>query len=75
MASKTFENLEIQSFEYEQTGFPVGCYKILVILKDATESQSLSWQEDAFYVEPGRETYAEINLPKLILSTTEVPTE
>lgn len=76
VASETFENLETQSFEYIETDVPVGCYKILVILKDATdatESQSLSWQEDAFYVEPGRETYAEINLPKL--STTEVSTE
>ena len=75
-APETFENLETQSFEYIETDVPVGCYKILVILNDATdatESQSLSWQEDAFYVEPGRETYAEINLPKL--STTEVSTE
>ena len=72
VASKTFET---QSFEYIETDVPAGCYKILVVLKDATESKSLYWQEDAFYVEPGRETYAEINLPKLILSTTEVPTE
>lgn len=66
--SKYFESLENPSFEYECESLAAGCYKIQVVLKIG--SQSFFWQEDALYVEPGRETSAEINLPKLIYLPT-----
>ena len=68
---------EFYSYEYGRTEVPAGCYVVKFSISDSGNNSSSEdddifacWQEDALYVEPGRETSKTIELPKLIYLPT-----
>ncbi|MBE6351700.1 MAG: hypothetical protein E7060_02000 [Treponema bryantii] len=68
---------ESDSYKYEITEVPAGCYVVKFLISDSGNNSSSEdddifacWQEDALYVEPGRETSKTIELPKLIYLPT-----
>lgn len=68
---------ETDSYKYEITEVPAGCYVVKFSISDSGNNSSSEdddifacWQEDALYVEPGRETSKTIELPKLIYLPT-----
>lgn len=65
------------SYKYGRTEVPAGCYVVIFSISDSGNNSSSEdddifacWQEDALYVEPGRETSKTIQLPKLIYLPT-----
>ena len=65
------------SYKYGRTEVPAGCYVVKFSISDSGNNSSSEdddifafWQEDALYVEPGRETSKTIQLPKLIYLPT-----
>lgn len=68
---------ESDSYKYERTEVPAGCYVVKFLISDSGTNSSSEddnifacWQEDALYVEPGRKTSKTIELPKLIYLPT-----
>lgn len=61
---------EADSFVYSNFDVEAGCYVLKIKISNATDTSEGTvfgfWQEDALYVEPGRETSKTIELPKLI---------
>lgn len=71
-------NVEItkqdDSFVYSNSDVEAGCYVLKIKISNATDTSEGTmfgfWQEDALYVESGRETSKTIELPKLIYLPT-----
>lgn len=65
---------EADSFVYSNSDVEAGCYVLKIKISNATDTSEGTmfgfWQEDALYVEPGRETSKTIELPKLIYLPT-----
>ena len=68
---------EFYSYEYGRPEVPAGCYVVKFSILDSGNNSSSEdddifacWQEDALYVESGRETSKTIQLPKLIYLPT-----
>lgn len=65
---------EADSFVYSNSDVEAGCYVLKIKISNATDRSEGTmfgfWQEDALYVEPGRETSKTIQLPKLIYLPT-----
>lgn len=65
---------EADSFVYSNFDVEAGCYVLKIKISNATDTSEGTmfgfWQEDALYVEPGRETSKTIELPKLIYLPT-----
>lgn len=65
---------ETDSFVYSNSDVEAGCYVLKIKISNATDTSEGTmfgfWQEDALYVEPGRETSKTIELPKLIYLPT-----
>ena len=65
---------EADSFVYSNSDVEAGCYVLKIKISNATDTSEGTmfgfWQENALYVESGRETSKTIELPKLIYLPT-----